>query len=44
MEDDDMANKGNLRVKGTGLSDLHILELQEKEVGKKPHNVRASDI
>lgn len=44
MEDDDMANKGNLKMSSTGLSDLHIPELQEKEVGKKSHIVKASDI
>lgn len=36
MEDDDMTNKGNLNVKSTGLSDLHIPEMQEKEVGISP--------
>lgn len=43
MEDDHMANKGNLKGKSTGLSDLHTPELQEKEVEKKSHIVRASD-
>lgn len=31
MEDDHMANIGNQSVKSTGLSDLHIPELQEKK-------------
>lgn len=35
-----MANKGNLKVKNTGLSDLHIPEMQERK-GKKSHIVRA---
>lgn len=39
-----MANKVNLYVKSTGLSDPHIPELQGKELGKNSYVVRASDI
>eukprot|EP00069_Balaena_mysticetus_P009163 bmy_01216T0 len=37
LDDDDMANKGNLYVKSTGLSDPHIPELQGKELGKNSY-------
>lgn len=39
-----MANKGNLTVKSRGLSDLHIPELQGKELGKKSHVVRGHQV